>query len=201
MKWQKRHKKRKIDEDTPTYGEFLLLLPLCSDDHQNELVERLRAQDCPKRLCGKDVPESLNTISYGVLDDLQSACSTEDPFGECAKVLLGIDPTSLVDEDVNDVFGFASFVTRELERINKLFASIKPSYSPEEKEAGIERLNFGSFGVLDWYAKRQHIPNQNDVRDVSWVRIYQCMKNDNEQNEYERRLSKVYERKAKRKRK
>lgn len=198
----KRRKRNKANDDgSLSYGEFLLLLPCCAEKHQRELIERLRKQDRPDKLCDADVPANLNTITYGALDDLQSAASTDDPIGECAKVLLGIDPMFLMAEDVNDVFGFAAFVTRELERINKLFASIKPSYSSEEKEAGIETLNFGSFGVLDWYAKRQHIANQNDVRDVSWVRIYQCMKNDNAQNEFERRLSKVYERKAKRKRK
>lgn len=195
---RKRHTEKK---EEPTYGEFLLLLPLCASDHQEELLARLRKQERPEKLCGVDIPANLNTITYGALDDLQAAASSKDPIGECAKTLLGIDPDGLYAENVNDVFGFATFVTHEIERINKLFASIKPSYSAEEKEAGIESLNFGSFGVLDWYAKRQHIPNQNDVREVSWVRIYQCMKNDNAQNEFERRLSKVYERKSKRKRK
>lgn len=196
----RKRKPQTTAKDSHTYGEFQLLLSCCKEGHQRELIEKLREQGRPDRLCGVDVPANLNTITYGTLDDLQSAASAKDPFGECARILLGVDPSTLTDEDVNDVFGFANFVTHELERINKLFASIKPSYSAEEKEAGIESLNFGSFGVLDWYAKRQHIPNQNDVRDVSWVRIYQCMKNDNEQNEFERRLHKVYERKSKRKR-
>ncbi|GJG39125.1 hypothetical protein PRLR5107_15400 [Prevotella lacticifex] len=94
--------------------------------------------------------------------------------------------------DVNDVFGFLAFVTKELEKINKLFTSIKQTYSKEEEAAGIRELDFGSFGVLDWYARRMGIPNQNDVRDVAWVRIYQCMKNDNMQSEFERRLHKQY---------
>ena len=94
--------------------------------------------------------------------------------------------------DVNDVFGFLSFVTKELEKINKLFSDIKQTFSKEEEAAGIKELDFGSFGVLDWYARRMGITNQNDVRDVAWVRIYQCMKNDNMQSEYERRLQKQY---------
>ena len=87
---------------------------------------------------------------------------------------------------------YKSFVTKELEKINKLFTSIKQTYSKEEEAAGIRELDFGSFGVLDWYARRMGIPNQNDVRDVAWVRIYQCMKNDNMQSEFERRLHKQY---------
>ena len=97
-----------------------------------------------------------------------------------------------MDADVNDVFGFLSFVKEELERINKLFGDIKQTYSKEEEAAGVRDLDFGSFGVLDWYARRMGITNQNDVRDVAWVRIYQCMKNDNMQSEFERRLHKQY---------
>lgn len=194
-----KRKAKEKQESVLTYGTFLLLLPCCTKEHADELTKRLWEQEKPKTLCGKEIPDSLNAITYGTLDDLQSAAEAKDPLAECVKILLDVDVAILQDEDVNDVFGFMAWVTRELERINKLFAAIKPSYSPEEREAGIESLNFGSFGVLDWYAKRQHIANQNEVRNVAWVRIYQCMKNDNEQNEFERRLSKVYERKSKRK--
>lgn len=99
-----------------------------------------------------------------------------------------------------DVFGVINFVRSELDRINKLFASIKVAHSPEEIAAGVENLNFGTFGVIDWYAKRMGITNQDEVYSVAWIRIYTCMKNDNEKAEYEQRLNKQYVEKAKRKR-
>lgn len=181
-----------------TYGQFVLMFSCCKKEVQDSLLVRLREQPKPAVLCGVEVPQDLYSLSYGKLDDLQTASSKQDPIAESCKVLLGVDDRQrLYKEDVNKVFGFANFVTRELEKINKLFASIKPHYSSEEKEAGIDELNFGSFGVLDWYAQRMHIANQNDVRDIAWVRIYQCMKNDNEKNEFERRLSEVYNKKSK----
>lgn len=99
-----------------------------------------------------------------------------------------------------DVFGVINFVRSELERINNLFASIKISHTPEEIAAGVEDLNFGTFGVIDWYAKRMGITNQDEVYNVAWIRIYTCMKNDNEKAEYESRLNKQYTEKAKRRR-
>lgn len=187
-----------IDTDKPcSYGTFLILCAECREEHRKELIGRLQKQPCPDTLCGKDVPESLNAISYGTLDDLQSASTSKDPLVETCKILLGVTAEEVSNEDVNAVFGFANFVTRELLRINKMFSSIKPSYSNEEKQAGIDSLNFGAFGVLDWYAQRMHIANQNAVRDIAWVRIWQCMKNDNDRNEFERRLSKVYSKKKK----
>lgn len=175
-----------------TYKDFLLLFPLCTKGKQEELLGKLRSQPKPFSLCGKELPNDLNSVSYGTLDDLRTAASCDDPISECVQILLGVELPELMLADVNDVFGFLSFVTKELEKINKLFSGIKQTFSKEEEAAGIKELDFGSFGVLDWYARRMGITNQNDVRDVAWVRIYQCMKNDNMQSEYERRLQKQY---------
>ena len=94
--------------------------------------------------------------------------------------------------NVFDVFGFLNFAKEEVKRINKLFADIAPHIPPKKLAAGIEDLNFGTFGVIDWYARRMGITNQDEVYSVAWVRIYTCMKNDNEQSEYEKRLNKQY---------
>lgn len=185
-----RYKKHNGDECS--YKDFLVMLPCCAEKVQKDLLERLNAQPRPSSLCGIEVPKNLNALSYGTLDDLRSATATEDPISECVRILLDISSVDLMDADVNDVFGFLSFVKEELERINKLFGDIKQTYSKEEEAAGVRDLDFGSFGVLDWYARRMGITNQNDVRDVAWVRIYQCMKNDNMQSEFERRLHKQY---------
>ena len=183
---------REVKDMDCRYKEFLQLFPFCDKAVQNEILERLKKQPRPSALCGRVVPKDLTQLTYGTLDDLRSATSEDDPAGACAKVLLGIEPSDLLLEDVNDVFGFANFITAELTRINKVFKSIKVSYSKEEIAAGVEKLDFGSFGVLDWYARRMGITNQNEVREVAWVRIYQCLRNDAIKNEYERRLAKQY---------
>mgnify|MGYP007070193940 CR=1 FL=1 len=41
------------------------------------------------------------------------------------------------------------------------------------------------------------ITNQNEVRSVAWVRIFQCMKNDAMRNNFERKLSEQYKMKSK----
>ena len=184
-------RKKEVTQDCP-YKDFLLLFPYADKEVQEELIKRLREQPRPDKLCGKDVPKDLNGISYGMLDDLRTATGNDDIAGACAKVLLGVEPEDLLKEDANDVFGFTSFVTEELKRINKIFQSIKVNYSKEEIAAGVKELDFGSFGVLDWYARRMGITNQNEVREVAWVRIFQCMKNDALKNEYERKLAKQY---------
>ena len=193
----KKNKKHHAWEEDCSYKDFLTLFPYAVKSVQKELLDKLKAQKRPDRLCGKAVPKDLNSLTYGTLDDLRTAGDTKDPAGSCVKILLGAEPEELMTESVNDVFGFTNFVTDELKRINSLFKGIKVNYSKEEIAAGIKELDFGSFGVLDWYAKRMGITNQNEVRDVAWVRIFQCMRNDCMRNNFERKLSQQYKPKKK----
>lgn len=196
----KRRKSRKKAGLT-TYGEFLVLLPLCHKEHQEELLDQLKQAECPRFVHGKEVPANLNTITYGQLDDFSRIDhDNEDPAVKVFSILFGLTPAEVYSLDVFDVLGVVKFVRTELERINGLFASIERTHSPEEIAAGIEDLNFGTFGVIDWYAKRMSITNQDEVYDVAWVRIFTCMKNDNDKAEYEQRLHKQYLEKSKRRR-
>lgn len=138
-------------------------------------------------------------ISYGKLVDLRNAAGAADPAAECLKILLDLKPWEISRLNVFDVFGFMNFIKEQVTNINNLFSALKVNYSSEELSAGVKELDFGPFGVLDWYARRMGITNQNEVRDVAWVRIYNCMKNDTEQNNYERRLHKQYMNQARRK--
>ena len=184
-------RRKKEEHRPPTYYEFLMMHELCSEEVQKEDAEILSRQPRPDILCGESVPKNLNGLSYGQLDDLRNVNPEDDVACQLARVIFE-KSLDLYDEDVNKVFGFINFCTNELKRINKLFESIQPKHTSEEIAAGVENLNFGSFGVLDWYAKRMGIINQNDVRSVAWVRIFTCMKNDHMQQEFERRLQDVY---------
>lgn len=197
MKKRRKHSMRGIPKGC-AYKDFLLLFPYCDKAVQDDLLERLRKQSRPDKLCGKDVPKDLNTLSYGTLDDLRNMTEEKDPAAACARALLGVDGTDIMREDVNIVFGFTSFITSELKRINEIFKSLKVHYSKEEIAAGVRDLDFGSFGILDWYARRMGITNQNEVRSIAWVRIFQCMKNDCLRNDYERKLAQQYRPKNKR---
>lgn len=188
-------KKRKLKKKRmklTAYGEFLVLLPCCVEEHREALLERLTYAERPAFVCGKETPANLNMITYGQLDDLSRIGDSTDPAVEVFKILMGIEAPQVYQMNVFDVFGFLNFVKEEVNRINKLFSSISPSHTSEEIAAGIEDLNFGTFGIIDWYARRMGITNQDEVYGVAWVRIYTCMKNDNEQTEYEKRLNKQY---------
>lgn len=177
-----------------TYFEFLHLFPYCSEEVKTDLVNQLDKAQKPEEIGGTKVPDNLNEVSYGLLDDLANISSNNegDPIVSAICLILDIEPEKVYNANVFDVFGMSKWIGEEVKKINRLFDRISPSYSPEELAAGVKSLNFGSFGVLDWYANRQRISDQNLVRDVAWVRIYTCMKNDNQKAEFNKRLNKQY---------
>lgn len=181
-----------------TFAEFAILYPICSNEEKARLNGIMQNAARPETLAGHPVPKDLNLVSYGTLDDLaQMAGGGNTAMLDCICRVTGATPEELQACNVIDVYGAANWLGREVERINKLFKAIAPKYTAEEIAAGVKMLDFGSFGVLDWYAHRQGIADQNAVRDVAWVRIYTCMKQDGQRAEYERRLNKVYQTKYK----
>lgn len=193
-------KKNKPEYEPYTYYEFMLLYPTCNEETQLKAMNQLAYAEPPEEICGHPIPQNLNGISYGQLDDLHDVQTTEtnDVVGKMIEIITG-EHLDYMNERVEKIFGFMYMVQREITRINNIFNSIERKYSSEEIAAGVKDLNFGSFGILDWYAKRMGITDQNEVRKVSWVRIFTCMKNDHEQSEYERRLHEQYNKPLKRK--
>lgn len=194
MKWF-RHKKKRNARKYLSFRNYLILFAAVSEAERTEQYVAMNKLPRHEVVCGVKVPDNLNAISYGQLDDLHDIPTGADAIINCCKVILGVDETAILMERADRILWFAAFCNKEVDRINKIFASVHPDYEPEEKMAGIDKLKFGSFGVLDWYARRMGISDQNAVRDVPWIRIYQCMKNDNDYAKYEKRLRAVYRRK------
>ena len=83
------------------------------------------------------------------------------------------------------------------ENFNKLFQSTIVNPTKEEIAAGIERLRFGPFGMVDWFAQRMHIADHDQVMALPWLRLYECARIDARRAEYERRLRDIYQQKNK----
>lgn len=163
----------------------------------------LNNSEKPKLLFGKPTLSDLNMITYGQYADLCDIIGEKDHITAIGKMVTTLYPNKSVndvnDEDCVKVFGFANFVCKEIDRINKLFSSVHLDYTDQEIRAGIEEMQFGVFGILDWYAKRMGITDHNEVLSVPWVRVFTCMKNDTMDAAFNRRLQKVYESDAKHK--
>lgn len=188
--------------EKPTYlYDFIVLFPVMTEESKVKCLEKLNSAEKPKYFLGKDVPEDLNMITFGEYSDLCDAIGMKDHIDALKEIVRVLNPES-TEDDLNyeyayDAWGYANWVIKEIGRINEVFSSIKVEYTDQEKKAGIDQIQFGTFGILDWYARRMGIADQNLVNSEKWVRIYQCMKNDAEETAYNRRLQKVYEQESK----
>lgn len=180
-----------------TLKEFTVLSQHAVNRH--ELMMKLERLVKPTFLSGKRVPDSLNDITIGQLIMLQYISTDADFMLKPASIIMGIHDDMLLKEQAEKVIGFSYWVAKELERINKLFKNTSIPPTQEEKHAGVEKLNFGSFGIIDWFAQRMGITDHSEVENVPWVRIYKCLDMDAKRFVYERRLREIYNKRMQKK--
>ena len=155
--------------------------------------------DRPGYVGEKQCPENLNELTIGQLIEL-GGTEGEAADYEMARIVLDYDKETTDACRAIDVVPFLSFVGREVKKINRLFESISHKPTAKEKQAGVDKLQFGLFGMLDWFAKRMGITDHDEVLQVPWLRIYKCIDMDNQVNEYEKRYNDITIQEAKRKR-
>lgn len=172
-----------------TIKKFLILSDVSSN--QEDVRAQLESLSKPMFICGVCTPETLNDLTFGKLTILQAICTPKDFIMVPCLELLNLTDTQVMEEKAEDVLGFCMWVAKEVERINKLFASTSVKPTPEEIRAGIEGLQFGVFGLIDQYATRMGITNHEEVESVPWVRIYKCMDIDSQRATFQRRLQKI----------
>lgn len=170
-----------------TVADVLHWEPYLEDDQVNALKEVA----CPARIGRKEAPQDLDDLTLGQLIQLESIGAEKGIFCAIAEVLLDEDPTWAMSAPALPMLGLRNMVVREQDRIAGLFASLSSEPDVAEVMAGIESLNFGMFGLADWYARRMGISNHDEAFDTPWLRIWQCRKNDKEEAEYHKRLQKI----------
>lgn len=176
-----------------TLQEFLVLDGIVRNT--SEVQEQIKNLPKPYSVGGVKTPDSLNDITIGELMELQSAENERELILKCCTILLSLDERNALKSQANDVLGFSVWVSKELERIAKLFQSTTIPPTPEEKQAGVDSLNFGMFGILDYYALRMGITDHEEVEKVKWIRVYKCLDMDAKKARYEKRLRTIYAKK------
>ena len=182
----------------PATGKVLMLESILTEESQQLLLKLPK----PRTLLGKDVPADLNGITIGQLSELHEAIdygalltvkseNMRTIVTESARILLGVAPLKVLRSRADHTIGFAVWVMRELERIAKMWKAISVPPSAEAVQAGVEQLTSDTFSTIDWFALRMGIADHDAVMSVPWVRIWRCMKDDNERGQFEKRLREV----------
>ena len=145
----------------------------------------------PARVGLTEAPQDLNDLTLGQLIQLESIGAEKGVFAAIAVVLLDKSEDWAAKAPAMKMLGLRNMVVKEQDRIAGLFRSLARDPEPAEIMAGIEGLNFGMFGLADWYARRMGISDHDDAFDTPWLRIWQCRKNDIEEAEYQKRLQNI----------
>ena len=180
------------------FVRFVALMPYMTE----ESIKSLIFIPTPKQFGKKVVPQDLQLVDFGMLIKLQQAPKDNDYLKSCCSlvsVLTGVPADIVASRRAYDVLGIVNMIQSEMERIGKLFKSLQGEKSSEELMAGVDRLDFGAFGLVDWYAKRMGIIDHEEVFKTPWARIYQCMKIDHENAEFEKRYREIIVRRSSKK--
>ena len=145
-----------------------------------------------------ECPEDLNGLNIGQLIEIGEANGTDADY-RIVSIVLDMDKAQTDNCRATEVVAFLSWVGRQVKRINRLFEQVQTKPTAKEKQAGVDSLQFGLFGILDWYAKRMGITNHDDVLCVPWLRIYKCMDMDNKVERFQRRYNDISMQEARRK--
>ena len=160
-------------------------------------VSALMDVACPAEIAGKQAPQSLDDITLGQLIQLQEIGAKMGVFEAIAIVLLGKPAGWAMKAPALPMLGLRNMVVKEQDRIAGLFRSLVREPEAAEIMAGVDSLNFGMFGLADWYARRMGIHDHDTAFNTPWIRVWQCQKNDLLEAEYQRRLQQQTERLAK----
>ena len=145
-------------------------------------------------------PEDLSALTIGQLIEIGEADGPDTDY-RIIEIVLGMDKSETDKCRATEVVAFLSWIGRQVKKINRLFEQVQTKPTAKEKQAGVDNLQFGLFGILDWYAKRMGITNHDEVLQVPWLRIYKCMDMDNKVEQYQRRLNEISLNEARRKKK
>jgi hypothetical protein len=170
-----------------TVADVLHWEPFLEDDQ----IAALKEVACPARIGRTEAPQDLNDLTLGQLIQLESIAAEKGVFAAIAEVLLNKDAEWAMSAPAFEMLGLRNMVVAEQDRIAALFSSLSREHTAAEVMAGIEKLNFGMFGLADWYARRMGISDHDEAFNTPWLRIWQCRKNDIEEAEYRDNLQRI----------
>lgn len=183
------------------FGDFLRATAALSMEQgkMEAFIRKLGSLPMPDRIAGRDVPRDLNGLTWAQLSRLQGM-KGDDAMFVPFEAILGLGREEVLRCTLFHVLQFVAFTAREVERIGKLFEKIRYEPTPDEVRAGIGKLDFGTFGTLDWWCRRMGITDHAEGEKTPWVRIYKCLEMDNKTASYEKKLRETITKKgAKRK--
>lgn len=170
-----------------TVADFLRWEPYLAESQK----QRLAAVECPRRFRIWDVPQDLNSLTLEGLTRLWTIKSSRDVFIAAGGALLGLSEAETLRSPLLPMLGIVNMVSRELPKIADMWDRAHGDPTADELAAGCAQLDFGIFGLADWYARRMGMTSHDEAFATPWLRVWQCAVNDERVRQYNVRLAEV----------
>jgi hypothetical protein len=183
-------------EDVITYGGIMT----------SESRERIARIPCPKRIAGHRAPKDLNALTMAQLISLWSIPDERSILSDSLAAVFGYHTNErrcarkerrirrhVRHIRIGKAVGWCNFIQSELLRIKDMWSRCEVPIEALDRQAGVEKLNFGFFSILDAYAQRQGFQDPDEVLKVQWVKVWQSLLKDAETYKYQRRKDKLIE--------
>lgn len=177
-----------------TLGDLLKWEPYLGQQMRHDLLDI----PCPQCIGLKEAPQDLNHLTLEQLIQLEQIGAQKGVFFAIGTVLLDMTDAQTLQAPAYEMVGLRNMVVAEQERIAALFSSLSREPNADEVMAGIDKLDFGLFGLADWYARRMHITDHDVAFKTPWVRIWQCRSNDIQEAEFEKKFQEIQINKSRR---
>ena len=143
----------------------------------------------PKRIMFWALPQSLKDMTFGQRITLMKAYEVGDVFGSTYRQLTKVPTILLPFLPIRLTFPFVAFVIEDLKQRAKRDESLVIPLTPEQKAAGLDKMNHGWFGVIDSLVKRSNGKYDHaDIERLPDNRIYYMRKIDVDEVMAQRRL-------------
>lgn len=173
------------------FKAFNTIIDVCYN--KEALVEQIKQAPKPERVGDVTLPADLSDLTFGQLIMLLS-CNGEEAFIKCACELFKIENPE--EQNAEQMWGFLMWVQRDTLAIAKQFNDCHIEPTQEELQAGANKMSFGWFGLIDWFALRMHITHEA-AENTLWMVVLQSLRIDTEKQRYERRFRLMQERRMK----
>lgn len=174
-----------------TFHEFNTLIDVCYNREQ--LAEQVKKAPKPEKVGEVALPEDLSELTFGQIIMLLSS-GEEETFVQMACDVFKID--NINDARAEEAWGFLMWLQHSLLAIAERFNKCHIEPTAEEMQAGANRVSFGWFGLIDWFALRMRISHEQ-AENTCWMNVLRSLEIDTEKQRYERRFRQLQERKLK----
>ncbi len=156
-----------------------------------ETVNHVTNLKAPTYLAQKPYNPQLEVLTLGQLMEIQYTETFLPKVELYMSLVCGCTTDEYMNEHYEKVMGAVNHITDLLNNVGAMFSGSRIKPTREEITAGVESLNFGAFGLIDWYSQRQKITHEQ-AEATPWTRVFNAIKKDNDTEIYRRKLMKIH---------